>query len=118
MSLDEELAQNLHEEEQARFNAEQEAEFDAEIGEASGSGDEQSAEKEKELPEEELQTFTTKPTNDKEMELWVKLKRLFEPDDGDTLWKLQRKRLSIVKSTYDVDVGCQAITRTIFRDGK
>ncbi|GJU92452.1 hypothetical protein Tco_1304875 [Tanacetum coccineum] len=39
-------------------------------------------------------------------------------DDGDTLWKLQRKRLSIVKSTYDVDVGCQPVTRTIFRDGK
>ncbi|GJX92425.1 hypothetical protein Tco_0345751 [Tanacetum coccineum] len=120
------------------------------IGEASGSSKEQSSEKEKELPEEELKTLlvivpveevyvealqvkypiidwedlvkerfsTTKPIDDKEMELWVELKRLFELDNGDTLWKLQRKRLSIVKSTYDVDVGCQAITRTILRDGK
>ncbi|GJS29639.1 retrovirus-related pol polyprotein from transposon TNT 1-94 [Tanacetum coccineum] len=30
------------------------------------------------------------PTEDKERELWVELKRLFEPDDDDTLWKLQR----------------------------
>ncbi|GKD50807.1 hypothetical protein Tco_1279783 [Tanacetum coccineum] len=30
----------------------------------------------------------------------------------------KKKRLSIVKRTYDVDVGCQAITRTILRDGK
>ncbi|GJY45233.1 hypothetical protein Tco_0434296 [Tanacetum coccineum] len=33
---------------------------------------------------------TTEPTNDKEKELWVELKRLFEPDSDDTLWKLQR----------------------------
>ncbi|GJT96106.1 hypothetical protein Tco_1091624 [Tanacetum coccineum] len=33
---------------------------------------------------------TTKPTNDKEKELWVELKRLFEPDNDDILWKLQR----------------------------
>ncbi|GJV87372.1 hypothetical protein Tco_1531310 [Tanacetum coccineum] len=33
---------------------------------------------------------TTKPTDDKEKELWVELKRLFEPDSDDTLWKLQR----------------------------
>ncbi|GJR31944.1 hypothetical protein Tco_1108176 [Tanacetum coccineum] len=32
---------------------------------------------------------TTKPTDDKEKELWVELKRLFEPDIGDELWKLQ-----------------------------
>ncbi|GJZ12502.1 hypothetical protein Tco_0547732 [Tanacetum coccineum] len=32
----------------------------------------------------------TEPTEDKERELWVELKRLFEPDDDDTLWKLQR----------------------------
>ncbi|GJZ96139.1 hypothetical protein Tco_0668473, partial [Tanacetum coccineum] len=29
-------------------------------------------------------------TDDKEKELWIELKRLFEPDDTDTLWKLQR----------------------------
>ncbi|GJV75601.1 hypothetical protein Tco_1507185 [Tanacetum coccineum] len=33
---------------------------------------------------------TTEPTDDKEKELWVELKRLFEPDNDDTLWKLQR----------------------------
>ncbi|GJX53361.1 hypothetical protein Tco_0281730 [Tanacetum coccineum] len=114
------------------------------IGEASGSGEEQSAKKEKELSEEELQKLlvivqwkkfmlkpyrfgnhteayqiftdmlkkfdrddliklwdlvkerfsTTEPTYDKsphkEKELWVELKRLFELDNDDTLWKLQR----------------------------
>ncbi|GJV34209.1 hypothetical protein Tco_1394609 [Tanacetum coccineum] len=32
----------------------------------------------------------TEPTYDKEKELWVDLKRLFEPDSDDTIWKLQR----------------------------
>ncbi|GJV12556.1 hypothetical protein Tco_1354097 [Tanacetum coccineum] len=32
----------------------------------------------------------TEPIVDKEKVLWVELKRLFEPDDDDTLWKLQR----------------------------
>ncbi|GJS19338.1 hypothetical protein Tco_0447970 [Tanacetum coccineum] len=31
---------------------------------------------------------STEPTIDKEKVLWVELKRLFEPDDDDTLWKL------------------------------
>ncbi|GJU08616.1 hypothetical protein Tco_1125046 [Tanacetum coccineum] len=61
---------------------------------------------------------TTKPTDDKEKELWVKLKRLFEPDSDDTLWKLQRERLFIVKRSSDVDVGKQAVSRTTFKDGK
>ncbi|GJX53292.1 hypothetical protein Tco_0281661 [Tanacetum coccineum] len=30
------------------------------------------------------------PIDDKKKELWVELKRLFEPDSDDTLWKLQR----------------------------
>ncbi|GKD67226.1 hypothetical protein Tco_1309334 [Tanacetum coccineum] len=30
----------------------------------------------------------TKPTDDKERALWVELKRLFEPNTDDTLWKL------------------------------
>ncbi|GJZ40851.1 hypothetical protein Tco_0587737 [Tanacetum coccineum] len=30
------------------------------------------------------------PTDDKERTLWVELKRLFEPDTDDILWKLQR----------------------------
>ncbi|GKC00369.1 hypothetical protein Tco_0986505 [Tanacetum coccineum] len=33
---------------------------------------------------------STDPTNDKERTLWVELKRLFEPDIDDILWKLQR----------------------------
>ncbi|GKB38173.1 hypothetical protein Tco_0883115 [Tanacetum coccineum] len=33
---------------------------------------------------------TTEPTDIKEKELWVELKRLFKPDEDDTLWKLQR----------------------------
>nr|GEX81806.1 hypothetical protein [Tanacetum cinerariifolium] len=32
---------------------------------------------------------STEPTDDKEKTLWVELKRLFEPDTDDTLWKLQ-----------------------------
>ncbi|GJT51578.1 hypothetical protein Tco_0977735 [Tanacetum coccineum] len=30
---------------------------------------------------------STKPTEDKEIEIWVELKRLFEPDADDELWK-------------------------------
>ncbi|GJZ39627.1 hypothetical protein Tco_0586190 [Tanacetum coccineum] len=33
---------------------------------------------------------STKPTEDKEREIWVELKRLFEPDTDDELWKLQK----------------------------
>ncbi|GKB40322.1 hypothetical protein Tco_0885264 [Tanacetum coccineum] len=33
---------------------------------------------------------TTEPTDDKDKELWVELKRLFKLDSDDTLWKLQR----------------------------
>ncbi|GJS06715.1 hypothetical protein Tco_0363511 [Tanacetum coccineum] len=33
---------------------------------------------------------STNPTDDKERTLWVELKRLFEPDTDDILWKLQR----------------------------
>ncbi|GKC83153.1 hypothetical protein Tco_1138870 [Tanacetum coccineum] len=32
----------------------------------------------------------TESIDDKEKELWVKLKRLFKPNNDDTLWKLQR----------------------------
>ncbi|GJY13523.1 hypothetical protein Tco_0382832 [Tanacetum coccineum] len=35
---------------------------------------------------------TTEPTDDKEKKLWVKLKRLFELDSDDTLWKIQSWR--------------------------
>ncbi|GJS79202.1 hypothetical protein Tco_0729083 [Tanacetum coccineum] len=30
---------------------------------------------------------STEPTEDKEIEIWVELKRLFEPDADDELWK-------------------------------
>ncbi|GKD69817.1 hypothetical protein Tco_1323907 [Tanacetum coccineum] len=33
---------------------------------------------------------TTDPTEDKEKELWVELKRLYEPDPRDQLWALQK----------------------------
>ncbi|GJT04583.1 hypothetical protein Tco_0839045 [Tanacetum coccineum] len=33
---------------------------------------------------------STEPTDDKEITLWVEMKRLFEPNTDDTLWKLQR----------------------------
>nr|GEX38178.1 putative ribonuclease H-like domain-containing protein [Tanacetum cinerariifolium] len=59
---------------------------------------------------------TTEPTYDKEKELWVERKRLFKPDVDDTLWKLQR--ISIYKRANDYNVGKQAVSRTIFRDGK
>ncbi|GJV12531.1 hypothetical protein Tco_1354072 [Tanacetum coccineum] len=78
---------------------------------------------------------STEPTDDKERALWVELNRLFEPNTGDTLWKLQRymhdpfkwilydtcgvhhvstkreifhvgrERISIVKRSSDFDVG-------------
>ncbi|GKE48279.1 hypothetical protein Tco_1479537, partial [Tanacetum coccineum] len=32
----------------------------------------------------------TEPTDDKEREIWVELKRLFKPDRDDELWKLQK----------------------------
>ncbi|GJU37099.1 hypothetical protein Tco_1185453 [Tanacetum coccineum] len=83
------------------------------------TNEEQLAEEEKELSEEELHKLmmivpveevykfdrddldklwslvqerfsSTDPTDDKERTLWVELKRLFEPDTDDILWKLQR----------------------------
>ncbi|GJS95544.1 putative ribonuclease H-like domain-containing protein [Tanacetum coccineum] len=42
------------------------------------------------------------PTDDKEKELWVELKRLFEPDNDDILWKLQRYMHDpLVRRLYD-----------------
>ncbi|GKA99505.1 hypothetical protein Tco_0827499 [Tanacetum coccineum] len=160
MNIDEELAQKVHEEEQARFNAEQEAKVVADkdfvqqlqAGEKVSDEDlprklvelvnqrkklfaQQRAEAKRNKPmthaqqKEYMSTYiknqeggytlkqlkalsfeevkeifeatmrknlvkersrTTEPTKDKARELWVELKRLFEPDDNDTLWKLQR----------------------------
>ncbi|GJR83581.1 hypothetical protein Tco_0154366 [Tanacetum coccineum] len=44
-------------------------------------------------------------TDDKEKELWAELKRLFEPDDTDTLWKLQRYMHDHLKRTIDQSAG-------------
>ncbi|GJU48070.1 hypothetical protein Tco_1217625 [Tanacetum coccineum] len=45
------------------------------------------------------------PTEDKERELWVELKRLFKPDDDDILWKLQRYMHDALKwKLYDTCV--------------
>ncbi|GJT18540.1 hypothetical protein Tco_0877246 [Tanacetum coccineum] len=46
---------------------------------------------------------STEPTIDKEKVLWVELKRLFEPNDDDTLWKLQRYMHDPLKwKLYDI----------------
>nr|GEV37389.1 hypothetical protein [Tanacetum cinerariifolium] len=50
------------------------------------------------------------PNVDKEKALWVKLKRLFEPDANDVLWKLQRERLSLVKWSHDSNAECKVIS--------
>ncbi|GJU63749.1 hypothetical protein Tco_1245584 [Tanacetum coccineum] len=44
---------------------------------------------------------STEPTEDKERELWVELKRLFEPDTDDELWKLQKHIHDVTWRLYD-----------------
>ncbi|GJS54335.1 hypothetical protein Tco_0627697 [Tanacetum coccineum] len=41
------------------------------------------------------------PTYDKEREIWVQLKRLFEPDTDDELWKLQKHIHDLAWKIYD-----------------
>nr|GEU76567.1 hypothetical protein [Tanacetum cinerariifolium] len=59
--------------------------------------EQKSAKKQKtleEVPEERLVKETLSnipPTSDKEMELWVELNRLYEPDDEDQLWTYSQK---------------------------
>ncbi|GJT93615.1 hypothetical protein Tco_1082460 [Tanacetum coccineum] len=53
------------------------------------------------------------PADDKERTLWVELKR-----ERNGYFQAGRERISIVKRSSDVDVGEQAASRTIFRDGK
>ncbi|GJT48338.1 putative ribonuclease H-like domain-containing protein [Tanacetum coccineum] len=50
---------------------------------------------------------TTEPTDDKEKELWVELKRLFELDNDDILWKLQRRHdiFMLVEKEYPLTKG-------------
>ncbi|GJV73669.1 hypothetical protein Tco_1493664 [Tanacetum coccineum] len=53
---------------------------------------------------EAYQTFddiSTDPTDDKERTLWVELKRLFEPDTDDILWKLQRENIKVWEDCWD-----------------
>ncbi|GJZ27926.1 hypothetical protein Tco_0572573 [Tanacetum coccineum] len=42
-----------------------------------------------------------KPTDDKKRELWVELKRLFEPNTDDELWKLQKHIHDLTWKLYD-----------------
>ncbi|GJV65526.1 hypothetical protein Tco_1476354 [Tanacetum coccineum] len=44
---------------------------------------------------------STEPTEDKEREIWVELKRLFEPDTDDELWKLQKYIHDLTWRLYD-----------------
>ncbi|GJW86488.1 hypothetical protein Tco_0161828 [Tanacetum coccineum] len=88
--------------------------------EASGSVQEQPEKVEKELDDlvmlwnlvKERSTLT-KPTDDKERALWVELKR-----ERNRYFHVGRERISIVKRSFDFDVGEQAVSRTTFRDGK
>nr|GEZ69941.1 hypothetical protein [Tanacetum cinerariifolium] len=44
---------------------------------------------------------STEPTYNKEREIWVKLKRLFEPDTDDEFWKLQKHIHDLTWKLYD-----------------
>ncbi|GJX37215.1 hypothetical protein Tco_0250518 [Tanacetum coccineum] len=44
---------------------------------------------------------STDPTEDKEIKLWVELKRLFEPDVDDELWKSHKHVHDITWRLYD-----------------
>ncbi|GJV39155.1 putative ribonuclease H-like domain-containing protein [Tanacetum coccineum] len=44
---------------------------------------------------------STEPTEDKEREIWVVLKRLFEPDTDDELWKLKKHIHDITWRLYN-----------------
>ncbi|GJS91682.1 hypothetical protein Tco_0774318 [Tanacetum coccineum] len=56
---------------------------------------------------------STDPTYDKERELWVELKRLFEPDiddkEGNRHLHTGRERVSIVKRNSYIDADCKAL---------
>ncbi|GJR23921.1 hypothetical protein Tco_0972448 [Tanacetum coccineum] len=44
---------------------------------------------------------STQPTNDKEREIWVELKRLFEPNTDGGLWKHQKHIHDLTWKLYD-----------------
>nr|GFB90716.1 hypothetical protein [Tanacetum cinerariifolium] len=56
---------------------------------------------------------STKPTNDKEREIWVELKRLFKPntddEEGNRNLHACREGLSIAKGNSYIDDGCKAL---------
>ncbi|GJV73700.1 hypothetical protein Tco_1493695 [Tanacetum coccineum] len=54
---------------------------------------------------------STEPTEDKERELWVELKRLFEPDTDDELWKLQKHIHDVTWRLYDTCGGHHVSTK-------
>ncbi|GJW19343.1 hypothetical protein Tco_0026779 [Tanacetum coccineum] len=55
-----------------------------------------------EIYTEDSRTFNSiELTEDKEIELWVELKRLFEPDADDEIWKSQKHVHDITWRLYD-----------------
>nr|GFC43227.1 hypothetical protein [Tanacetum cinerariifolium] len=51
--------------------------------------------------DQEKKFNSTEPTDDKEKEIWVELKRLFKPDTDDELWKLQKHIHDLTWKLYD-----------------
>ncbi|GJS61011.1 hypothetical protein Tco_0655795 [Tanacetum coccineum] len=47
---------------------------------------------------------STEPTDDKEKEIWVELKRLFEPNTDDELWKLQKHIHDLTWSSWWIKI--------------
>ncbi|GKA64462.1 hypothetical protein Tco_0764068 [Tanacetum coccineum] len=68
------------------------------IGEASGSGEEHSAEKEKEVSQEDLQQLVMIVPVE---EVYVEALRKFDRDDLDKLWSLVKERSSSIDPTDD-----------------
>ncbi|GJV35949.1 hypothetical protein Tco_1408426 [Tanacetum coccineum] len=116
--------------ESSKRDAEQELNQESSKRQRIGEGSEPAEESKDELSQEQLQQLmiivpeegmhiirvesstivqerfnSTEPTEDKEKELWVELKRLFEPDNDDILWKLQRYMHDLLKwRLYDTCV--------------
>nr|GEY50679.1 hypothetical protein [Tanacetum cinerariifolium] len=51
------------------------------------------------------------PNEDKEKALWVELKRLFDPDANDVLWKLQRYMYAALTWKLYTDCGVVAAAK-------
>nr|GEZ25512.1 hypothetical protein [Tanacetum cinerariifolium] len=56
------------------------------------------------------------PSVDKEKALWVELKRLFEPDADDVLWKLQRYMHAPLTWKFYTDCGVRQVSSAIGHD--